>query len=75
VAQSPTISVGAGSTTVAFWGSPGLTYTIQRAADVSGPWTDLSTVVANPVGTPSLGQIQYIDNAPLVGSAFYRLKP
>ena len=52
---------------VRFAGIPGFTYNVQRAAATSGPWTTLASQVA-----PLHGLIEYLDAAPLAGSAFYR---
>jgi hypothetical protein len=52
---------------IRFAGIPGLTYNIQRAPVVTGPWTTLSTVVA-----PAHGIIEYTDTNAPPAQAFYR---
>lgn len=61
-------SIGAGGVTVSFAGSPGLSYTLQRATTVNGPWTAIATV---GIGLGGIGA--YLDARPPVGSAFYRI--
>jgi len=56
-----------GKPTVTFSGIPGYAYVVQRATDVNGTWTDLTTLVAS-----AQGLFQYTDNNPPQGSAFYR---
>jgi hypothetical protein len=51
-------------------GTPGSTYTLERAASVSGPWTVLNPVTVGPDG---LGSI--IDTNPPAPAAFYRTVP
>jgi hypothetical protein len=56
-----------GGLLVSFAAIPGRTYTLQRAASLSGPWLTLTTIT---VGSSGLGF--YVDtNAPPAG-AFYR---
>jgi hypothetical protein len=52
---------------VRFVGVPGYLYTLQRASNVSGPWTSLGPVPADANG---LGT--FTDTDPPPGSAFYR---
>jgi hypothetical protein len=52
---------------VRFAGVPGRSYDIQRATNVSGPWTTLVTAVA-----PLHGIIEYEDTQPPQPAAFYR---
>ncbi|MGC3958529.1 MAG: autotransporter-associated beta strand repeat-containing protein [Verrucomicrobiota bacterium] len=52
---------------VQFACTPGNSYRIQRATVVTGPWTDLTTVVG-----PANAFIEYEDANPPVGQAFYR---
>lgn len=57
----------AGGYQVSFLGVPGYSYTLQRAASPTGPWTTLASVTTdvNGLGT-------FADTNPLGGSAFYR---
>ena len=48
-------------------GFPGLTYNLQRATSVAGPWTTLASIF---VGTNVLGTYQ--ETNPPAGEAFYR---
>jgi hypothetical protein len=50
-----------------FTGIPGLTYHIQRALAVTGPWSIIATLPASPDGF-----IEYVDPNPPVVTAFYR---
>jgi hypothetical protein len=52
---------------VSFLGIPNLTYTLQRATSVSGPWVTLGPVTANSIGLATFADT----NAP-PGNAFYR---
>jgi len=52
---------------VRFACTPGNSYRIQRAANITGPWTDLTTIVG-----PANAFVEYEDTTPLVGKAFYR---
>jgi subtilisin-like proprotein convertase family protein len=60
------IPVGAGFL-IRFAGIPGVTYRLQRAPAVNGPWTTLTTTVA-----PLHGIIDYLDANPPPGAGFYR---
>jgi len=51
-----------------FRGTPGTTYRIQRAPNVTGPWSDIATQTASPTGI-----ISTVDSTPLAGQAFYRV--
>ncbi|MCX8090771.1 MAG: hypothetical protein N3I86_07530 [Verrucomicrobiae bacterium] len=62
LAYTPTV------VTVNFQGTPGGAYVVQRAAQVTGPWTNLLTTNA-----PISGLFQYLDANPPKPSAFYRL--
>ena len=53
---------------VQFNGTAGLTYHIWRATSVNGAWTDLGTTTCDGSGNGSFN-----DNAPLAGTAFYRV--
>jgi len=48
-------------------GASGRSHQIERAPTVSGPWSVIAS--AFPVG----GVIEYVDPAPPVGTAFYRV--
>ena len=52
---------------IRFGGSPGFNYTVQRATDVNGPWTDLTTITA-----PANGLGEYIDTGAPPLQAFFR---
>lgn len=52
---------------IRFTGAPDVTYRLQRAAGVTGTWTNLATNTA-----PASGLIEYHDTSPLPGQAFYR---
>ena len=52
---------------VQFACTPGYSYRIQRAAAITGPWTDLTTVVG-----PANAFVQYNDTSAPSGNAFYR---
>jgi hypothetical protein len=53
---------------VRFAGTPGRTYTVQRAPAVSGPWTPLATILVGPSGITS-----FTDTNPLPTAACYRV--
>lgn len=50
-----------------FAGIPGRSYQIERAIEVTGPWTNIATVVAAPAGLTT-----FVDTNSPAGSAFYR---
>jgi hypothetical protein len=50
-----------------FNGAPEITYRLQRAPSVTGPWSDLVTNTA-----PASGRIEYHETSPPPGAAFYR---
>ena len=52
---------------VRFNGAPDLTYRLQRASSVIGPWNTIDTQTA-----PASGLIEYPETNPLPGAAFYR---
>jgi len=56
-----------GSHRLRFNGSPEITYRLQRAPSVTGPWQTIDTQTA-----PASGLIEYHDVNPLPGQAFYR---
>src|SRR5207237_7780326 len=51
---------------LSFSGTAGQSYSIQRAAIVTGPWNTINTQTA-----PASGLLEYIDANPPVGAAFY----
>ena len=62
----PSMQPGSGIT-VSFVGTPAVTYTVQRAPALTGPWA--------PVGTVTVGQTgigAYKDPSPPAGQTFYR---
>jgi hypothetical protein len=59
---------GLGNDAIIFAGVPGLTYTLQRAPAVTGPWTTIAGVT---VGNAGIGT--YVDPSRPAGSAFYRI--
>jgi len=52
-----------------FTNSPDAIYRLQRAACVTGTWTDLAIPRC---GTPGSGLIEYHEASPPPGQAFYR---
>ncbi|MCL4177971.1 MAG: FG-GAP repeat protein [Verrucomicrobia bacterium] len=58
---------GSGGYFLRFTGAPDVTYRLQRAPSVTGPW---STLVTNTA--PSSGLIEYHETSPPPGAAFYR---
>ena len=58
---------GNGGRTISFTGAPAVTYRLERAASVAGPWEPLATFTA-----PVTGRLDYHDTSPLPGQAFYR---
>jgi hypothetical protein len=68
--QKAQIAYDASGVTVTFFGIPGVDYTVQRSTNASGPWQDLVTRPASP-----LGHILHTDPAPFSPFGFYRLKP
>jgi hypothetical protein len=52
---------------VSFMGLPGHAYSLQRAAAITGPWTTLISVTADPQGFGT-----FADTNATSGSAFYR---
>jgi len=47
--------------------APNATYRLQRAASVTGPWSDFATNTA-----PASGIIEYHETTPPSGQSFYR---
>jgi len=58
---------GTGGCFLRFTGAPDVTYRVQRAPSLAGPW---SAVVTNTA--PASGLIEYHETAPPPGAAFYR---
>jgi hypothetical protein len=58
---------GSGGLFIRFTGAPDATYRLQRAASVTGTWTNLATNTA-----PASGLIEYHETSPPPGQAFYR---
>jgi hypothetical protein len=58
---------GSGGFFIRYTGAPNITYRLQRAASVTGTWTNLATNTA-----PASGLIEYHDTSPLPGQTFYR---
>ncbi len=52
---------------VRYTGAPDVTYRLQRAANLTGPWTNLATNTA-----PASGLIEFHETTPPPGQAFYR---
>ena len=52
---------------LSFNGAPEITYRLQRAPSVTGPW---SAIVTNTA--PASGRIEYHETTPPPGAAFYR---
>ncbi len=60
-------SDGSGGYFINFKGIPDLTYRLQRAATLSGPW---DTIITN--AAPASGLIEYHETTPPSDAAFYR---
>ena len=58
---------GSGGLFVSYTGAPDVTYRLQRAASLTGPWSDLATNT-----TPATGLIEFHETSPPFGQAFYR---
>jgi hypothetical protein len=56
-----------GTFQISFTGAPNCPYQMQRAAAITGPWTNIGVVTVNPSG---IGQFE--DANPPAGNAFYR---
>jgi hypothetical protein len=70
VGLGPTLALGpdgSGGYLLGFNGAPEITYRLQRAPSVTGPWSDLVTNTA-----PASGRIEYHETSPPPGAAFYR---
>ncbi len=63
----PAVSIVPAGYYVRFTGIPGVTYDIQRAPTISGPWSTIGTIVA-----PGSGMAEYHDANPPPGQSFYR---
>jgi hypothetical protein len=70
VAPIRILSLQRGATTVTlnFSGVIGNSYSVLRAAAVTGPYSSVGSVTVQPNGTAT-----FVDNAPLSGQAFYRI--
>lgn len=64
----PLVSCGNGKIQLSFSGVPGLTYRLQRASSVTGPWTPITNVTADSFGSATLA-----DPNPPADTAFYRM--
>jgi hypothetical protein len=58
---------GSGGYLIRFDGIPNLTYRLERASGIAGPWDTIDTQTA-----PASGLIEYHETSPLPGAAFYR---
>lgn len=58
---------GSGGYSLRFTGTPEITYRLQRAPSLTGPWSDVATNTA-----PASGLIEYHETTPPPGAAFYR---
>jgi hypothetical protein len=58
---------GSGGYLIRFVGIPNLTYRLERASSIAGPWDTIDTQTA-----PASGLIEYHETSPLPGAAFYR---
>jgi hypothetical protein len=58
---------GSGGYLLGFNGAPEITYRLQRAPSVTGPWSAIATNTA-----PASGRIEYHETSPPPGAAFYR---
>lgn len=70
VGNGPRLAVardGSGGYLLGITGAPDITYRMQRAPSVTGPWSDLATNTA-----PASGLIEYHETSPPPGAAFYR---
>jgi hypothetical protein len=63
----------AGNFVVNFAGIPGLTYTIEAASAINGPWTKVGNLTAPTVDTGNgVGVFQFVEPVGGNGSRFYR---
>ena len=58
---------GNGGYLLSFNGTPGFSYRLQRATEITGPWNNLDTQTA-----PASGLVEYHDTNPPNTQAFYR---
>jgi hypothetical protein len=63
----PTVSIVSAGYYIRFTGLPGVSYDIQRAPALTGPWTTIATIVA-----PQSGGVEYHEVNPPPGQSFYR---
>lgn len=61
-------SDGSGGYLIPFAGAPDVTYRLQRATDVTGPWNTIATLAA-----PASGQLEFHDTNAPQSAAFYRV--
>lgn len=61
------VSDGSGGYFIRFNGIPGLTYRLQRATDLPGPW-----LTSAPQTAPASGLVEFHDLFPPAERAFYR---
>jgi hypothetical protein len=69
-ASAQTISVSGGLVTIIFVGIPDFDYDVERAADITGPWTTLT--VPDPIRASGTGQFSFTDTDPPSSAAYYR---
>ena len=62
------LCLGPGGVTVSFAGIPGLTYTVQRAPALAGPWSTMATVTVGDSGICAC-----LDSNAPADKAFYRI--
>jgi len=58
---------GSGGYFLRYTAAPAVRYRLQRAASVTGPWSDLATNTA-----PASGLVEFHETTPPPGQAFYR---
>jgi hypothetical protein len=66
-AEGPPLSIVPAGYFLRFTGIPGVSYDLQRAPSLSGPWTTIATIVA-----PASGFVEYHEATPPPGQSFYR---
>jgi len=65
--QGPALSIVSAGYYLRFTGIPGVSYDIQRAPSVNGPWTTITSAVAPPSGF-----IEYHEVNPPAAASYYR---
>ena len=58
---------GSGGYLIRFNGIPNLTYQLERASSIAGPWVTIDTRT-----TPASALIEFHETSPLSSAAFYR---